>query len=57
MKKLITVLLPLLGVLLLSPTAMAKSEAVVLNDENFETMTLAATGGDTGDWLILFCEM
>ena len=57
MKKLITLLLPILGVLLLLPTTLAKNEAVVLNDENFEEMTHAAKGGDTGDWLILFCEM
>ena len=56
MKKLIALLLPFLGSLLLAPMAMAKHEAVILDDDNFEQLTQAAAGGDTGDWLILFCE-
>lgn len=29
---------------------------IVLNDENFEHDTQAASGSTTGDWLILFCD-
>jgi len=29
---------------------------IELTDENFEHDTQSATGGTTGDWLVLFCE-
>ena len=55
MKKLTLFLLAVLGTHMLS---VAKSrEAVVLTDENFEQLTQASTSADTGDWLVLFCEM
>lgn len=58
MKKLIPLLLPILASFLLAPlTAAKEAKAVILDDENFERLTQAAAGGDTGDWLILFCEM
>jgi len=30
--------------------------AIMLNDDNFEHETQAATGGSSGDWLILFYD-
>ena len=37
--------------------AFAKQEAVILTDDNFEDLTNASASTNTGDWLILFCEV
>ena len=50
---LIIYLVSVLGILF---SASVAREAVILNDDNFEELTQATSGSNTGDWLIMFCE-